>query len=152
MGYHVTILRTKGKRTVPISMEEVLALPAVFPQWKYDADQEGLVSLDEREDAPALWFSDGELWTSNPSDETLTAMIAIADHLGARVRGDEMETYRTATESYLHPDDVDAKAESDAETRALLRRTRMKTLILNAAIFGFFVLLALLLKWLGFLE
>lgn len=148
MSYHVTILRTKGKRSVPITQEEVLALAAAFPEWTYDAEQKALV-LGKGKQAPALWFAKGELWTKNPSEDTLTAMLALARELGARVRGDELETYRTATQSYLHPDDARAKAESDADTRALIRRTRLRSLALHAAIFGSFALLIVLFAKLG---
>lgn len=129
----------------------MLELPAAFPGWEYDADQNALVSL-ANEDAPALWLNDGKLWTTNPSEDTLTAMIAFAGHLGARVRGDELETYRTATETYLHPDDTEAKAHSSAKTRALIRRARFKSFVLHVAIFGSFALLVVVFAKLGWLK
>jgi hypothetical protein len=152
MSYHVTILRTNGERIIPITKEEVVGLAKAFPEWKYDVDQDALVPVDESDEAPALWFSDGELWTKNPSNDTVTSMLRLAAHLGARVRGDELETYRTATESFLHPDDAEAKAESNAEGRALIRRTRLKQWTFNAILLGSFILVIVLLKRIGFLE
>ena len=115
-------------------------------------EQDALVSVDESEEAPTLWFSDGELWAKNPSNDTVTSMLRLAAHLGARVRGDELETYRTATESYLHPDDAEAKTESDAEGQALIRRTRLKQWAFNAILLGGFISVIVLLKKIGFLE
>jgi len=152
LGYHITILRTQDKQTIAITKEEVLGLAEVFPEWSYDSNQDALVFVDKSDEAPALWFSDGRLWTGNPSNETLASMIALAKHLKARVRGDEFETYRTADEVYLHPDDAQEKAEADAEVGALIRRTRRKQWVLNAVLFGSFISLILLLKKFGFLE
>jgi hypothetical protein len=149
MSYHVTILRTSGKQTVPITKEEAVGLPKAFPDWKYDSDQDALVSATGNE---ALWFSDGELWTKNPSNDTVTSMLALAEHLGARVRGDELETYRTATETYLHPDDAEAKVESDADLEAWSRREKLKLWVIRFAVIGLAVLLGILLKKSGVLK
>jgi hypothetical protein len=56
-------------------------------------------------------FSEGELWTSNPSMPLLEPMIELAGYLGARVRGDELETYRTVDDRYIHPDDRELAAQ-----------------------------------------
>lgn len=152
MGYHVTILRTSGDRTIPIEKDEVAGLAKNFPEWKYDADQEALISADDSEEAPALWFSDGELWTRNPSNETITSMLALATHLGARVRGDELETYRTAEETYLHPDDKQTKQDSQAELRAWERRETLKLWMIRAGVIGAAALTGFLLKKYGFIT
>jgi len=152
MSYHVTILRTNGKRTIPITKEEVVGLAKAFPEWKYDVDQNALVSVDESDEAPALWFSDGELWTKNPSNDTLTSMLALAKHLGARVRGDEHETYRTANDTYLHPDDAETTEEPEADLRVWRRRERLKLWSIRAAVVGVAALLGFLLKKFGFIS
>ena len=152
MSYHVTILRTNGNRTIPITKEEVAGLARAFPEWKYDADQDALVSVSESDEAPALWFSDGELWTKNPSNDTVTSMLALARHLGARVRGDELETYRTANDTYLHPDDAEAKQETEAEFETWRRRERLKLWAIRAAVIGAAALVGILLKKFGFIK
>lgn len=152
MGYHVTILRTQDRQTVPIAKVEVLELAKIFPEWTYDANQDALVSTEERAEAPVLWFSEGKLWTTNPSDETLASMIALANHLHARVQGDEFETYRTANETYLHPDDAQEKAEADAAVGTLIRRTHRKQWLLNAVLIGSLISVILILKKIGLLE
>lgn|SRR5574341_342236 len=151
MSYHVTILRTSGKRAIPITKEEVVGLAKAFPEWKYDVNQDALVSVSESDEAPALWFSDGELWTKNPSNDTVTSMLALAKHLGARVRGDELETYRTANNTYLHPDDAGAKEESEADLQAWRRREQLKLWAIRATVIGVAALLGFLLKKFGFL-
>ena len=45
-------------------------------------------------------------------------MLDLAAPLGARVRGDEGETYRTPTESYVHPDDARRARADDAAVAA----------------------------------
>lgn len=152
MSYHVTIVRTNGKRTIPITKEEVVGLAKAFPEWTYDEDQEALVSVDESDEAPALWFSDGELWTKNPSNDTVTSMLALAKHLGARVRGDELETYRTANDTYLHPDDAEKNEESEADLQAWRRREQLKLWTIRATVIGVAALLGFLLKKFGFLK
>ncbi len=141
MGYHLTILRTDGKRTISITRSEVEALAGAFPEWRYDATQDALVSTDDSKEAPALWLSDGELWTKNPSDTTIAAMLKLAEHLKARVRGDEHETYRGVAETYTHPD--------DAELRAWARREQLRLWAMRAALVGGAALLGFLLKKFG---
>lgn len=56
--------------------------------------------------SPLLLLEDGELWSSTPDDDFIGLMIELAKLLGARVRGDELESYRTLDEVYEHPDDA----------------------------------------------
>lgn len=152
MGYHVTILRTSGAQQIPIKDDEIKGIPKAFPEWQYDPEQGALFGPAEEEGAPALWFSDGGIWTSNPSSGTLAAMISIAGHLEARVRGDEMETYRSAEDTYLHPDDAAESVRIGVERRQSARVWTWKQRGFNAAIFGGFVSAIVCLKWFGVLE
>lgn len=152
MGYHVNIVRTKGRQTIPITKEEVVGLATAFPEWKYDVAQDALIAVDDSEEPPALWFTDGELWTKNPSNETITSMLALATHLGARVRGDELETYRTTNETYLHPDDAEEKEESEAQSRAWRRREQLKFWTFRVLFICMAALLGFLLKKFGFVK
>lgn len=108
MGYHIHILRTASCKAVPIGEAEVR-----------EAVTRMAGRLDVMPDAPELWLyqpalgreseivivENGELWAKNPSDTVLALMIELAGYLGARVRGEELETYRTVGETYIHPDD-----------------------------------------------
>ena len=152
MGYHLTILRTNGMQNIPINQKEVECLPSTFPEWQYDAKQIALVSVDDSDDAPAIWFTDGQLWTTNPSDETIASMLILAKYLGARVRGDELETYSSVDETYTHPDDKEALAELEAESKALPNHSKIRSLVLRVLAFIGAILLFTTLVKLGLIK
>lgn len=111
MGYHVTILRTKAGRPDPISPDEVVrALASMGGRLAVDPDVPQAMQLVEPakgELSELLFMDDGELWAKSPSDGFVALMIELADLLGARVRGDEFETYRAYDDVYVHPDDAE---------------------------------------------
>lgn len=109
MGYHVYILRTKGIRQ-PISEAEVrrAIVPMagrfeVFPHgeefWLYQP------ALGEESEILILDKDEGELWAKTPGETFTALMIELAGYLGARVRGEELETYLSLDDVYIHPDD-----------------------------------------------
>ena len=110
MGYHVKIVRTVSGQARPITRDELeRALGAMQGRLVFDAGQSSGTQLYEPAKGDAseiLIFDSGELWASTPSDPFLSLMIELADLLGARVRGDELETYRTLDDVYQHPDDA----------------------------------------------
>jgi hypothetical protein len=126
----------------------VESVDQTLPLWSYKDEQRALV-LEDSEEPVALWFSGGEIWTKNPTEATIEQMLLIAEHLKARVRGDEFETYRTPTDTYLHPDDAEKYAKSRKEVERIIRSTRIKSFVFHSAVFGFFMGLILLLKHLG---
>lgn len=124
VGYHVTILRTEAGVHQPITEDEVRSaivsmagrldiLPGA-KEWCLGQPALGLES-------EALWMDDGALWATNPSEPFLALMIELAGLLGARVRGDEGETYRSLDDVYIHPDD---KAEWDLHRATRSAATR----------------------------
>jgi hypothetical protein len=120
MGYHVTLLRTRGNASLPIREDEIERAAATLPGWRYDRAGRTLHGEGELQ----LWFQDGELWTKNPDDGALERMIALAGVLGARVRGDEGETYRSPDDAYAHPDDEDDRRAAAAVSDQSARRER----------------------------
>jgi hypothetical protein len=151
VGYHVSIIRTSASHSMPISHAEVVAVPERVPGWEYSEEKKALIS--EAEHGAVLWFSDGELWTKNPKEEVLTAMITVASVLGARVRGDELETYRTANDWYVHPDDTQHQAkDADSTARGRTRQARGQRWTSRALTVIGFALLTLLLIKLGWLH
>lgn len=110
MGYHVAIIRTKAGAPHPITRDEVLrALPALNGRLAQHAGRPGeldLVDPAKGEASELLLFHGGELWADTPGDDFIALMIALADQMGARVRGDELETYRSVDDAYSHPDDA----------------------------------------------
>ncbi|SHH51761.1 hypothetical protein [Massilia sp. CF038] len=123
MGYHLTIMRTSGAQHVPILRHEIMAaLPALngrLTPWPTAGSELQLVDPQAGEASALLVFDEaaGELWSSGPDDSFLARMLALAGQLGARVRGDEGETYRTAQETYRHPDDGPAAPAASARRR-----------------------------------
>jgi hypothetical protein len=126
MSYHVTILRTEGEREIPILRDEVERLVAAHPEFRVtvrDADQIVFSATGPSFDDHFLVYSGGNIWARNPDDPTLTRMIELAAALGggARVRGDGLETYRSAGDPYVHPDDA-----PEVEWAALERSSRVR--------------------------
>jgi hypothetical protein len=56
-----------------------------------------------------LLFIDGRLQIPDPGHSTLEWMIELAHELGGRVKDNSLKTYRTALDTYRHPDDEDAR-------------------------------------------
>lgn len=123
MGYHVRIVRgdfpSKGR---DISSDGNSFIEAALGRLGFSieagASGSGKQLYRRRgENEVCLFLDDGEVWAKNPDETDIEAMIEIAEELGggARVRGDEGETYRSATETYIHPDDL-GEAVSDEES------------------------------------
>lgn len=140
MGYHVTILRTADGAQEPITRSELLGAVARHPELQVreaDATLE-ITAAPPAEDNFLLIWQDGEIWTKNPSDDLLVLMLRLADDLGARVRGDELETYRAPDETYVHSDDRAAVEQNAAAARRVAvraRRGRWVRVALVAAVF-----------------
>jgi hypothetical protein len=58
-----------------------------------------------------LLFIDGRLQIRDPAHDTLEWMIELAHELGGRVLDNSLRTYRTARDTYRHPDDHDARSQ-----------------------------------------
>jgi hypothetical protein len=71
-------------------------------------------------------------------------MLALATKLGARVRGDEYETYSSPNQSYSHRDDVRLQKEDEARSLKLLRNDPLSPEKMRYYIIGFFVVLGVL--------
>lgn len=148
MSYHVTILKTENGDRVPLSQEAVgaavksLAGLTIVSETLGSLEVQFLTSTGSK--ASLIW-QDGEVWTQNPEPETLSVMMALAERLHARVRGDEFETYRTLDATFTHPDD-------EATIAALNRivvTSRKRQWKFNAIIFAIFLFLALLIAYLS---
>lgn len=133
MSYHVTILRTRAGRRLPIERAEVESAIASRPGLVATVNGGG--GLDVRiaghgGAAPLLVWDDGELRATDPAPATLELMIELAAALGggARVRGDDLETYRAPGDAYRHPDDADDLEEARREIRSARRGERAGTI------------------------
>lgn len=132
MGYHLTILRAR-----PIQVEELVqAIEGMSGRLRFDgaAQPDPLVYAPARDEhSEIMLFDDGELWAKNPSEHFLRLMIELAGLLGARVRGDELETYRSVEETYHHPDDREQIEQAAQLSREMARRQRRRDWISRIA-------------------
>jgi hypothetical protein len=105
MGYDVSILKTASGRRQRFSEQDFIALTTKFPEWSYDSSSQTLLKQTGEEEGFWLDLSPLELTAKEPNKTQVQLMIEIAQALGGRVRGDDLETYRTPTETFNHPDD-----------------------------------------------
>lgn len=143
MGYHVTILRTHPGKQIPISLEEAISATRGIDGWRYH-ESPPTFEFQAEEGSCALRYQDGVLWTQNPEAWQLGVMVALANSLDARVRGDEWETYDLAGNAYQHPDDIPLRKAAEARTKTLLAESMREQRFIRNAIVGFFVVLAVL--------
>jgi hypothetical protein len=126
MGYHVSIVRTSGRRVIPIQLEEAKAALLVGNEWRFDEGQSAFAALGLPEGEEFIFLQDGELWTKTPSEPMLCHMISAAQALNARVRGDELETYESVDKSYVHPDDKEEFEKTQSEVAELIARRKRR--------------------------
>lgn len=137
MGYHVSIVRTNGDKGNPITEQEVIDFASKSPGFRIEhpPTPRGLCTVlvysNGSRDVCGLQFDeeDGVLWTKNPENDELETMLSIATALGGRVRGDGNETYRTVSDTYIHPDDQADREIAKAEDARLLKVWQRKQTI-----------------------
>jgi hypothetical protein len=130
MGYHVSILLTQDGKQVPLQVEKVKELVSSMPHARIevcsltDGDLDLVIETADS-NTTRLVMQHGKLWTKNPSDTDIKTMIEVAARLGARVRGDEMETYRSDGTTYVHPDDEERHSHDSVAIRREVFRSRL---------------------------
>lgn len=141
MGYHLTILRSSPQGDIPISLAEA-KLAALKLGWIY-ADQPPTFTRHTGQGVCSLRHQDGELWASDPKTWEICHLLVLAEVLGARLRGDEGETYATPDRTYTHPDDLRPADSAQAATAALLSRSLREQALIRKLIVLFFGVLAI---------
>lgn len=129
MGYHIQILRTRHGKADPITRSEIETLVSSASGLRVEASSLSAADLDlvvskGSKDVSRLTLQHGQLWTKNPEDDEIQVMIDVAAQLGARVRSDEFETFRSVTDTYAHPDDREEFDRSEAESKRATGRIR----------------------------
>lgn len=147
MGYHLTVLRTEGFRTLPIPRSEFVAEARRMPELILSVDETSAGYIRAGELRATIFWTEGVLWTKVPDEDVVTVLISLAERLQARVRGDDLETYRSAHETYVHPDDAQHIAQRDAQVARIRFRERVwsvtRVIVLVA------VVVAVILRMLG---
>ena len=128
MGYHLTLICTDVGAKVALNGPEVEAAFRTHPAVaRVEARADGFeVTLGTPAEPLVLFWDDGWLWTAQPDEPALEVLIAVAAQLGARVRGDELETYRTVDDTYTHPDDRAQAQRASELSEVLYRRSRRR--------------------------
>lgn len=143
MSYHLTILRSKNSKQLPISLEEAKLVATKIGYWKYSETPRTFKLLTKNGES-TLWYNDGELWTKTPQVWEIDHIINFAKELGGRVRGDEFETYITADETFTHPDDIILRKIEEEKSAAMLQKDISSQKRIFHVIIGFFLLLGLI--------
>jgi len=142
MSYHVAILRSADGKLVPIELHEARAAASELG-WLV-AEAPPSFEFKSEEKSCTLWYGDGELWAKTPDQWEIEPMLALAKRLGARVRGDEYETYLSPDKTYNHPDDAQLQKDDEARSLELLRRDPLSPEKMRYYIIGFFVVMGIL--------
>lgn len=83
MGYHVSILRTRGRDLVPITEDDIGDAVRGRAGRRYERGTKTLLSSERQPDGMQRWLSDGELWTKNPDGPGIGRMVEIAQAMAA---------------------------------------------------------------------
>ena len=89
-------------------LDEVARVAATIDEVDYCGEKPGGIAAKialPREGGASLLFDDGTLVAFLAEPEVLVHMIALAESLDARVRGEQFESFKTPFETYEHPDD-----------------------------------------------
>ena len=140
MSYHLTILRSSQRKQIPIALDEA-KVAAQNLGWEYQNSPPTFLRHAENATC-TLWYKDGELWVKTPEPWEVEQLLALAQHLDARVRGDEFETYKSIDKTFFHPDDQQFRKEADAKSRALISQSLREQRLIRNVIVGVFVALA----------
>lgn len=108
MGYDLHISRKKDwsdPEGLVISFDEWVNYVSSDPSVQKDPvnGQHDFLYVAHPFEPKPLWWNEGEIYTKNPDKETVKKLVEIAQSLGARVLGDDGETY-SAWARFPQPD------------------------------------------------
>ncbi len=153
MGYDLHITRRAYwlEEGNDIALEEFVERVRRDAEFKYPG-QLGDVSADwcSSKTCSESWlhWENGQIYTKNPDPEFINKMVSLAGSLGAKVRGDDGEIYRSATDVLHEPPPASPPpVEAQYEVPQFLRWPLWKQMI--AAFLLGCILLALKLWMLG---
>ncbi len=112
MGQHVEILRD-GRKDSAIDEDEIEEVIGGQFGFRIERNSRGMIAQARKKTARGeivlVYEPPAVLWIKDPDRDTLQLLIDIAGALrrGARVRGDEYETYLTVDQTYTHPHDAE---------------------------------------------
>jgi hypothetical protein len=142
MGLHFQITRERQGVKSDIPLDDWIAFVRASPDLNFetpvgdDADSKFARSIHSARwsgfDGAWLGWSNGEIWTKNPSEELVRYMISIAPRFGARVQGGEGEFYRTAEDAYFEQEGQEVTWQEQERRRvAEVAKYKRKQLIIK---------------------
>lgn len=153
MGYHVSLVNTENCADSEKIIKDKAKFKAFLTQHfnlveECNADGELEYFYDQADPEFTLFYTagiEGEYYINTTNDQHIERLIAIAEKLndGTRVRGDEGESYRSLTESYIHPDDehlVNAPLPDELKPKSRLNYIIFGILLILGAIKCYLVL------------
>ena len=146
MSYHVSILRTENGEKTLIGRDEVIRAVEADEEleWRDAGERRIDILIAGTSPGRALYWSEGEVWMEDPGERDLDRMLRLAARLGARVRGDELETYRAPGDTYTHPEDEAELQRATWASRQMLHGTKVGQALLFLGIMAVFAFLVLL--------
>lgn len=148
MSYHLTILRSTAGTQTLIPIDEVETAAEALG-WTMTGEPPMLWKESDDLQPVLLHYTDGELWTDDPQPQAIEQMLHLADALDARVRGDDFETYRTAVETYDHPDDRLLGDLAETRSQELLKADLRFEKMFRNGVVTFVVVLAIAAYFIG---
>lgn len=151
MSYFLTVVKTDGNGQVWIDRKEVIDIVASSDGYSYEdlGDYLNIKITDSAGKSFYCAYRNGEVFAKNPEPEHIGYLIEFAKKLGGRVRGDQLETYKSAYETYAHPDDDLLSRRAKELSRATKINRKRRQILINGLIFLVFTILAV---FVGFLE
>lgn len=141
MGYHVELVRN-GR--LKVAWEELAVVAASRAGWGVDHIKRQIEIVNHGEPRGLLIWDVEAPWLKSP-DDVLVALIDLAANLDARVRGDELESCRSAEDGYIDPDDTAAHAAATYASQDFLARHKRNKLLWDGFRFLVLAFLAILL-------
>jgi len=121
MGYHLNLVSNDTQRDDGFVIGEIREQLAQSDVFGVERDRDGymIVSKDSDNDF-AAFFSNGYVFITQTTEKDIKLFLELGEILNARVRGDEGETYKTPTKTYIHKNDKHEE-EIDEELRREIR-------------------------------
>ena len=112
MGYHISLINTtkcddKDKALYNFDILKNILINQFSLQEQLDNKGQFSFFYSPEDENIVLFYKNNELWANTTDDNVIAILLAISSVLkdGTRVRGDNLETFKSVSETYIHEDD-----------------------------------------------
>lgn len=144
MGYHLNLIKNDGKSFVLNDIKTALQNNTDFELQEKDKVVK-IVSKKEENDLVAFYHN-GMIWSEKYTVELIIFLLKLSSILDARVRGDEFETYKTSTKTFIHPEDIELIKKANEINQKVYQRGKYKSFLVYVLIMLAFVVIGLLIR------